>query len=654
MSICFIDFETCSEAPLPQCGAYKYAAHPSTQVLLTAWAIDDGEVQVVEGIMPNPCNFNGYDDLTFVAWNAQFEEQIMRNSKYWSDYWGQIEVVDAAAHARQFGLPSGLGLCAKFLTGTPLKYPGNDLIRKFCIPPFEECWGSDWNEFVDYCMQDVEVMRAIWNQLPPPTERQLQDYRANEHINSRGILIDREYATAALEYSEDEQRSASRRVKQLTGLDKYRGRKLTEWVYERLPDEHKHLMLAYTATGISFARHVRTQLLELSDLPPHVREVVELADATSAASTSKLQTMLNRTDENDSRVRGSFRYHGANTGRFSAHGLQLHNLPRGELDVDTVEWVRDLILGGVEPAAICVASGLSLLDTLKHTLRGCLVAPMGHSFVCADWSQIEARVNPWLSGHDDGKAKLDSFETGLDNYTLSAAVILGKDYSEVTDQERLIYGKVPELSLGFGGGSGALVRIAAAYNVDSAIDEPMARRIVSEWRRTNAWAVHFWKDIQSAVHQAYNQPKTLFPAGRLFYVYNPEFLGGSLICILPSERWIVYPRFGVDEDGEWGYAKAAVRPAAKATKWPRSKLWHGTFCENAVQGVAADILRDTLATLDESRFRTVAHCHDEVLLEVEDNQVEEAQAYLEGLMSEPGPSNLPLACNSWIGKVYRK
>ena len=45
----------------------------------------------------------------------------------------------------------------------------------------------------------------------------------------------------------------------------------------------------------------------------------------------------------------------------------------------------------------------------------------GRQLVVADWSSIEARVNPWLTASDAGEAKLDLFRKGLDPYIANAA-----------------------------------------------------------------------------------------------------------------------------------------------------------------------------------------------------------------------------------------
>ena len=656
LPLCFIDFETRSEVPI-EAGSFKYAADPSTEIRIACWAIDEGPVETRLGSdprLPEP------GSVQFIAWNAQFEERIMLHclDRY-------EDVICAAALARSWGLPSALGNCARYLTEQFLKGAGRNLIKRFCEPPFEEEEGPLWDTFVDYCQKDVEVLRTIWNLLPNPTERQLQDYRVNEAINERGITIDRDYVKSASEYAAVEEDALRVRMKALMGRDRLQGPKLTQWVYDRLPTTHKQYMEADTKSGLSLARHVRTSLSECRDLDPQTREVIEVVDAAASASTKKLRTMLKRVGH-DGRIRGSFRYFGAHTGRFSGHGFQPQNMPRDTFDPAEVERVRDMIVAKLLPGDIVEETGHDIIETLKRTLRGCLVSKDDCSFVCADWSQIEGRVNPWLAGCQDGEDKLQQYRDydagGTDVYTLCAARILGKAVEDVdtsggTD-ERLLYGKVPELALGFGGATGALMNIAASYNVASAIDDAMALRIVQQWRRTNPWAPRFWNSIMTAVKLAFLHPGDAYPAGRLKYVYAPRFLGGTMFCMLPSGRNLTYPMFRMNsrqyEDG-FVYANKSHLPKADKRKWPPFRVWHGLLCENAVQGLASDILRDTLATLD-GFLPVVAHSHDEVLVEVSDVDVESTKQDLIGIMTDEVPeyAGLPLAVDVWHGKAYRK
>ena len=58
-------------------------------------------------------------------------------------------------------------------------------------------------------------------------------------------------------------------------------------------------------------------LLECDDLPANVRKALELRQEAAKTSVSKLTAMVNRASA-DGRIRGSFMYHGASTGRWSS------------------------------------------------------------------------------------------------------------------------------------------------------------------------------------------------------------------------------------------------------------------------------------------------------------------------------------------------
>jgi DNA polymerase len=270
-------------------------------------------------------------------------------------------------------------------------------------------------------------------------------------------------------------------------------------------------------------------------------------------------------------------------------------------------------------------------------LRPALVAD--HSFVVADWSAIEGRVNPWLCGAED---KLDIFRQRLDPYKVNAAATYGVRYEDVTDEQRQV-GKVQELALGFGGSTGAFAAMGRGYGVR--FEEAQARRIVDAWRRANPWAVMFWQDLERAYMSAMRHPGHEFNAGRVTYFYDRQHLW----YMLPSGRVLCYP-FAKFEGEHLTYAKASWKPAADATEWPRARLWGGLACENVTQASAHDILRAALRQCD----GVVAHVHDEIVIETA--EPERVRAELERIMVTP-PAwavGLPLAVEAKIMARYGK
>jgi hypothetical protein len=94
--------------------------------------------------------------------------------------------------------------------------------------------------------------------------------------------------------------------------------------------------------------------------------------------------------------------------------------------------------------AVVPAFGKRVTDVLKGMLRPALIPRRGSALVVADWSGIEARVNPWLSNCDAGVKKLSLFARGEDVYKVNASATFHVPVADVDGEQRQI-GKVQEL-----------------------------------------------------------------------------------------------------------------------------------------------------------------------------------------------------------------
>ena len=88
MNTISIDIETFSDVDISKCGSYKYAESPNFEILLFAYAVDGGEVQVVDLANGEPIPQEILDALTdnsVIKWafNANFERVCL--SRYLSD-----------------------------------------------------------------------------------------------------------------------------------------------------------------------------------------------------------------------------------------------------------------------------------------------------------------------------------------------------------------------------------------------------------------------------------------------------------------------------------------------------------------------------------------------------------------------------------------
>jgi len=549
-----------------------------------SYAFDDGPVKTWTPDLTFPVDVLNHKGQ-IRAHNAAFERLI---------FWYVLQInfdleqfYCTATQARANCAPGSLEDVGRF-AGADMKKDrrGDYLVRQCCVPPYNKTLIP---ELIEYCEQDVRAMRAVSLALRQLSVEELLDYHVNERINDRGVKVDVALCKAAIRYADAELAEIQSIVTEITGGLAVRSPRVREWVLARVTDEQKKLM--WVGEKYSIDKAVRANLLACDDLDPDVREVVQCADDLWASSIAKFKRLQELADVEDDRVRGAFVFAGGSaTGRASSYGAQVHNFTRKTArDPGTV---RDDMAAG---RAIVPLHGRRVTDVLKGMLRPALIG----NFVVADWSAIEARVNPWLSGMGDEKLK----QFDQDIYKINAAATFGCSVDQVTDDQRQI-GKVQELSCGYAGGVGAFAAMGRAYGIH--LPEADARRMVDAWRRSNQWAVRFWSELERAYTSAMHTPNAEFSAGRVTYLFDRQHLW----YILPSGRVLCYPFAKLEEDGI-SYCKAAWKPAADAKEWPRARLWKGLACENITQAVANDVLRHALRQLD----NVVLHVHDEIVLE---------------------------------------
>jgi DNA polymerase len=594
MTVLWIDFESRSQCDLKVAGVYNYAQHASTEVLCMSYAFDDEDVQTWTPSQPFPHWVADHKGLIY-AHNAAFERLI-----FW--YVLQLDFkleqfVCTAAQARANCAPGSLEDVGRFAGASMKKdHRGAQLIRKMSVPPYEES-PELTAEMVAYCEQDVRAMRAISKAMRPLSDQELQDYHVNERINDRGVLVDVPLCHAAVKYASAELIEIQDIVAEVTKgeITSVRSPKMREWVLARVGPQAKKLMEKDGKYSID--KTVRANLLNCEDVPHDVQEVIQCADDLWASSVAKFSRLAQLSDEEDGRVRGAFVFAGGSaTGRASSYGAQVHNFTRK--CAQEPEAVRTAMVRG---HAIVPKFGKRVTDVLRGMLRPALVPSKGKYLVVADWSAIEARVNPWLSGRGDDKLAI--FASGEDVYKVNASATFGVSVGQVTKDQRQI-GKVQELACGFAGGVGAFAAMGRAYGI--LLPESDARRMVDAWRRANPWSVLYWQDLESAYTRAMRNKGKEFSAGRVIYMFD----GLHLWYVLPSGRILCYPYARLESEGVT-YAKAAWKPAADAKEWPRARLWKGLACENITQAVANDLLRHSLRQLDD----VVLHVHDEIVIE---------------------------------------
>ncbi|KWR86795.1 MULTISPECIES: DNA polymerase I [Pseudomonas] len=236
-------------------------------------------------------------------------------------------------------------------------------------------------------------------------------------------------------------------------------------------------------------------------------------------------------------------------------------------------------------------------------IRQAFVAPAGCRLLSADYSQIELRIMAHLA-QDEGL--LDAFRHDRDVHRATAAEVFGLPLDEVTPEQRrrakainfgLIYGMS---AFGLAKQIGVERKEAQAY-----IDRYFARYpgVLAYMERTRA----------QAAEQGYVE--TLY--GRRLYL--PEI----------------------------GSKNAAMRKAAERTA-----------INAPMQGTAADIMKLAMVAVDDwlqasgIDARVILQVHDELVLEVREDLVEEVSAKLRDLMGKAAQLAVPLIVETGSGSNW--
>lgn len=594
-----IDFETYSECDIKTAGGYNYAAHPSTEVICMAWAIDDEEPQL--WVPGDPIPDRLYDALDGAgeiwAWNAAFERAVWHHQMHKHGWYCDIDPSqwnDTAALAAILALPRALGQCAQVLSLAEQKDTrGRYLIQRLCQPYRGERRRDPelLDELYSYCKQDVRTERAIKNLLlpyKPMSDNERQVWLLDQEINWRGMGIDVTNVENAIDLIFQTAERLNERAKEISGgvlPDVGSRARVMAWASSR----------GYTLTG--YDKNAVLEALADPALPDDVRQVLEIRRTLGKASTSKYQSMLNLAGA-DNRARGVFSYHGAQTGRWAGRGFQPQNLPRPAFG-DTDNCIK--LFDQRDPEIIETLYGDPMV-ALSSCLRGMIVPAEGNRLLVSDFSAIEARVLAWLA---DEQGPLDVFREGGDIYCHAATGIYNRTITPKDKDERQI-GKVAVLALGYQGGVGAFQTMAKAYRVEVADED--ADRIKVAWRKAHPKIVRFWYALEQAAQNAVRHKGHAFEAGPVTF----RVVGNFLFAKLPSGRRLAYyqPRNGHDGLEFWG------TDSKLGGRWAKLTTYGGKLCENVTQAVARDLLAEAMLRLENHGYNVVASIHDEIICEL--------------------------------------
>lgn len=668
-----IDIETYSDVDLGKAGLFKYAQSPAFAILLFAYSIDGGPVQVIDLTHPE-CNHETAlswmrnvlldPGITLHAYNAAFEWYCL------SRYLGMTEAETAIwasqwrctmLHGQYCGLPAGLGAVGAAM-GLPQDKQkdsvGKSLITYFCKPckptktngqrtrnlPHHD--PDKWNLFVEYNRQDVVAEMEIERRLSgfPVPEAVQRQWVLDQRINLRGVAVDLELVDAALEMDWINGQKLLKEAQTISGLDNPNSvSQLKRWLEKELDEE------------VTDLRKETVSDLLGRELPNEdAIRILEIRRDLGKASNKKYAAIRNAVGEGD-RVRGMMQFYGANrTGREAGRIVQPQNLPHDTVDHE--ELARELVKSR-HRASVEFAYG-SIPHTLSALIRTALVAGPGCTFIDADFSAIEARVIAWLAGE---QWVLDVFRTHGKIYEATASRLYGVPMEKIVkgqpEYKLRQFGKAATLALGYQGGPPALI---TAGRLSKDTPEEQLREIVNQWRAANPAIKNFWYKVEAAAQQAVNEGRrAVVPvSGGQVLVFAREIdtaNGLDFMTIqLPSGRQLFYanPHMGQNRFGNPSLCYWGQNGTSK--KWQVTETYGGKLAENITQAVARDCLFYAMERLTEAGYHVVFDVHDEVVLEVKEGTADLADVVRIMSQSPPWAPDLPLNADGWVNQFFHK
>lgn len=468
-SLLYLDTETFSEADLKKVGSYAYAEHPTTEVIICTYAVDDGPVEVwdctSEPVMPISLRVALRNvmrgRMKIVGHNfLMFDRLIMKHC--WDFDIPVSNTIDTMIWAFRHALPGSLDALCEVLgvsANNAKDKRGKALIQRFSKPTPKnykisrytaETHPDEWALFIKYAVSDITAMREVFHKLPRWGNSEFEDrvLELDQLINDRGFKVDVPLAEAAIEAVEKHKAQLQEEAQRKYG-GSLTGKDFLPILRELAPAHRIH----------NAQKSTLNDLLADDDLPDDARTIIEMRlGAASTASTKYNPLLLGRSS--DDRRRGCLQYGGAKrTLRWAGKGFQPQNLARGYYHDDELDKGISALLKGRAHRRFDVAK------LTASTVRSCIIPEAGDKFVVADYSNVEGRGLAWLAGEETA---LDTFRAGLDIYCVTAGKMFGMDPDDIKKNFKEIrqIGKACELGLGYEGGVGAFVTFAKNLGLD--------------------------------------------------------------------------------------------------------------------------------------------------------------------------------------------
>lgn len=711
-----MDFETRSHAgvvrrpdgglaPLPglsdagglfDVGTVNYVKHPTFRPISLQYDLKDGKgVRLWKWGQPPPWDLHQFILAGGIiqSWNVGFEYWV------WQLYcvpklgWPALkpdQLRCVMAKSRVFGLPGALADAGTvpYLNLQHVKDPrGKELIKKLTKPRkhtqsnTEDFWepttaAQDYFDFNAYGVQDVVTESEASLKLPDLTEHELTIWRVDQTINRRGMQIDGRAVENCLAIVEQAIRKYHARLLVITNnkvSSSSEVKKTIEWARDtyaiHIPDLDEETVAEW---------------LEKPDLPPALKEVLQIRQKLAFGSVKKLYAMRYHSTA-EGRLHDQYVYAAARTRRWNGVAVQPTNLYKGNFN--TPEEI-DEALAVIASRSLSVVEnyyGGDALEIVANCLRSMIVAAPGHILHCSDFSAIEGVACACLAGE---QWRIEVFRTHGKIYEMTAAKLKGIPFEELLEYKRLNgkhhpfrqpYGKIPELS----GQYQAWIGGWKKFGADKFMSDPEIKRAILAWRKQSPMIEMLWGGqtigkftdweqqkffgLEGAAVQAVRNPGQCFGYRGILYQVDPS--NDILYCRPPSGELLPYHRprltpqtrkWASPWEQELTYEGWNSNAAFGPKGWVRLGLYGGKLTENLVQHVCRELQAGALVRCEAAGYPVVMHTHDEICVEMPIGQG--SAAGLEALMTpvedwavcDDGGRWPIKAAGGWSGPRYGK
>lgn len=453
-----------------------------------------------------------------------------------------------------------------------------------------------------YCIQDVDLTYAIYNQLVdrmPQSEMDIIDMTCRMFCEPK-LTVDRE----ALIKFRDDQIATSEAAIAASGIDRKvlsSNQQFSQYIKDMglVPPTKVSPTTGKTIPALGKNDKAFTQMQKMYPEHQHIWDARKAVK--SRINETRAQRFIDATHD-DGTISVPLRYYAAHTGRFGGtEKINMQNMPR------------------------------------NSELRKALYAPKGQLVFVADLSNIEARMLAWLADEQD---LLQQFRNGEDIYSNLASKIYDTPINKHDHPTERFVGKTAVLGLGYGMGAKKFQATleAGAMGPPMKFSAQEAQDVVNTYRNTYPGIQNLWTKLELKLANTVN-PALSEEWGCLYFDKHKIHL--------PNGMALHYNNLDYD-DGTLTYETRI-----------KETTWGGRIVENVVQALSRIIVTDAMLRIEKDTTldaQVVLTVHDEIVLISQANNPDATMDKLIAHMCTP-PSwaeDIPLDAEGGYDLSYSK